>query len=160
MGGNERKTNANKTGGPMKLISLFLSLVLISTFAFADSGANKLTATNLYTIAEVTADTLGSAVDIKNYEGPIGILLTVSATGSSQKTVAVNVHHATSSGGAYAAVTGSTFTTVAETAGSQLIFLDKNALRRYLKLNIDVTTGDTISSFVSATILGVKKYRP
>ncbi len=145
----------------MKLISIFFTILLFTTVAFGASGRmSQATATNLYTIAEVTADTLGSAVDIKNYEGPIGILLTVSATGSSQKTVAVNVHHATASGGSYAAVTGSTFTTVHETAGSQMIILNKDTLRRYLKLNIDITTGDTISSFVSATIIGFKKYQP
>ncbi len=148
----------------MKILNLVLMFaIFISTalpIAFATSGpVGGLTATVLHPAAVVTADGLTNSVDIKNYEGTIAILLNVATTGSSQKTIAFKVQHATTSGGSYADVTGGGFTTVSDAASHQIIYLNKDTLRRYIKLDVNVTTGDSISAAVAASILGLKKYR-
>lgn len=97
--------------------------------------ADILTPLSVYPVATVTADGLGSAIDLAEYE---------------------NVHESDASGGSYTAVTGSAITQVTTTASIQKISLDSNQMKRFIKLNIDV--GGTSPSFlISAVGAAVKK---
>lgn len=117
--------------------------------------ADLLQPLSVYPVATVTADGLGSAIDLAEYEGEIAIFVAVSA-GSGNMTCDINVHNSDTSGGSYTAVTGSAITQVTTTASIQKISLDSNELKRFIKLNIDV--GGTSPSFlISAVGAAIKK---
>lgn len=117
--------------------------------------ADILTPLSVYPVATVTADGLGSAIDLAEYEGELAIFVAVSA-GSGNMTCDINVHDSDTSGGSYTAVTGSAITQVTTTASIQKISLDSNQMKRFIKLNIDV--GGTSPSFlISAVGAAVKK---
>jgi hypothetical protein len=140
-----------------KLIGAFL-ILFVACWALAGGRANQLTYTVLKANAVVTGtDSSGTQLDVGSYEGPIAVILDVAAAGSGA-TLAFKVKHATSSGGTYNDVSGGGFTTVANAAAQQIIYLNKAALRRFIKLDI-VATGSP-SAAVSASVVGFKKYQP
>ncbi len=139
--------------------SVLTVLIFIAGLAYGSGRANQLTYATLKNSAVVTGtDSSGRQVDLAGYEGPIAIILDVAAAGSGA-TLAFKVKHATSSGGTYNDVTSGGFDTVTNTSSSQqIIYLNKSALRRYIKLDI-VGTGSP-SAAVSSSIVGFKKYQP
>lgn len=110
---------------------------------------------NLFPIATVAADTLGSAIDLVDYEGEIVVALDCSA-GVSDDTCACKLKESATSGGSYTDVAGGAFTGVTTTASAEKLSLQSNEMMRFVKLDIDV--GGTLHSFlISAKIYGIKK---
>lgn len=144
------------------LLSIFIALFVFAFAAPAQAAsgrASQLATSALYPVALVTDDGLGSAIDVKDYDGSIAIILNVEAAGTG-KTIDINVKEASTSGGSYSDVSGGAFTQVGNTASHQILFLDKAKLKRYLKLNIDVSaTLSGSGKAVAASIVGFKKYR-
>ncbi len=142
----------------MKMVAGLFTILFIAALAFAGGHANQLTYSVLKANAVVTGtDASGTQLDIGAYEGPIAVILDVAAAGSGA-TLAFKVKHATSSGGTYNDVSGGGFTTVVNAAAQQIIYLNKAALRRFIKLDI-VATGSP-SAATSASVVGFKKYQP
>ncbi len=115
---------------------------------------------DLYPVASVLADGLGSAKDLVDYEGEIILIVDVSAAiAGMNPTMDCALHHSDTSAGSYSAVTGGGITQVTTTAASTKISLARNDLKRFVKLNVDI--GGTMSPnfLVSAKILGMKKYQ-
>jgi hypothetical protein len=146
----------------MKLFSsLFLALFLSFLFLAPAQAyrASQLTHTTLYPVTAVTADTLSSAVDISNYDGPICVIINVAAAGSGN-TIDIKLQNSATSGGSYTDVTGMTFTQVGNAASQQMKCVNKDPILKFVKLNMDITTGSSISAAVAASIVGYKKYQP
>ena len=111
---------------------------------------------NLYPVATVTTDGVGSAIDLVQYEGPVLVTLDCTA-GTSDMTCAVKLTECDTSGGSYTDVSGGAFTQVTTTASAQTLLLNSDSLKRFVKLSIDV--GGTNPSYrISGKIFGVKKY--
>lgn len=149
----------------MKLLSLtilfFFALAVLKPVEIEAAGGRvgQLYVQTLYPVAAVTGDTLSSAIDLAAYEGQIMVVVNVAAAGSGN-TIDLNMKEASTSGGSYTDVASGSFTQIGNTASQQTLVLNKNALKRYVKLNIDITTGTSISADVAASILGFKKVRP
>lgn len=111
-----------------------------------------------YHQATITADGLSAAIDLKEYEGEIAlVLLTPGSTGNANNTIDVEVHEADASGGSYTAAAGGAFTQVGYNAASQQkISLNSDELKRFIKIDFDVAGTDP-SYPVAVAVMGVKK---
>lgn len=122
--------------------------------------ADNSTMIDLYPVAAVTSDGLGSAKDLYEYEGDLILIVDVSApVAGTNPTMDIALHNADTSGGSYTAVSGASITQVTDTGASTKINLSRNGLKRFVKLNLDI--GGTMSPqyLVSAKIIGMKKYQ-
>lgn len=105
----------------------------------------------------VTATGLSGALDLSDYEGPVAIVLDATAQGSGI-TNAVKVTESDTSGGSYTDVSGGGFTSVVNTASKQIITVNSDEMKKYIKLNMTVTGGSG-TGYVAASVVGFKKYR-
>ncbi len=114
---------------------------------------------NLKAVAAITSDGNSSALDLDGLEGEIAVILDVSApVAGTNPSIACKLQHCDTSGGSYSDVTGGGFTTVTDTASAQKISLNKNEIKRYVKLNYDISGTDSPQYLVSSKIVGLKKY--
>ena len=121
---------------------------------------DELQLVNLDPIAAVTADGLSSAVDMVDYEGEVALIVDVSApVAGTNPTMNVKLQNADTSGGSYTDVSGGAFTEVTDTASAQKISLHRGALKRFVKLSLDIGGTSSPQYLVSAKILGIKKYQ-
>lgn len=109
--------------------------------------------------ASVVATGVSAAQDLLALQDEIAVLLDISApVAGSSPTLTCKLTHCDTSGGSYTDVTGGSFTAAGAAGVSEKISLNKNELKRYVKL--DMTIGGTMSPqyYVSAKILGMSKY--
>lgn len=117
---------------------------------------NKTTVIEIVGNDVVTADTTSSAVDLVDYEGDMEFILCAEAGGSGV-TYAVKVTEADTSGGSYTDVTDGAFTTTtANTKLTEKISLNTNEMKRFIKVEIDITGSG--GGAVCVLALGSKKY--
>lgn len=115
---------------------------------------------DLYPVASVLADGLSAAKDLVDYEGELMLLVDVSApVAGTNPTMDVALHHSDTSGGSYTAVTGGAITQVTSAAAATKISLNRNDLKRFVKLNIDIGGTSNPNYLVSGKIVGMKKYQ-
>ena len=95
-------------------------------------------------------------IDIQDYEGPCQLILTSSAGGGTTPTLDVTLHHATSSGGSYAAVSAGVFTQLTDAADvTSMIALNCSDLRRFVKGT--ATISGTSPTFDCSLVLVARK---
>lgn len=116
---------------------------------------DKLNLLNLYPVALVSATGVGSAIDLKEYEGEVVVALDVGA-GTGDMTCAIKLTECATSGGSYTDVTSGGFTTVTTTASAQKISLNADELKQFVKLSITLA-GTSPEFLVSGKIFGIKK---
>ena len=116
----------------------------------ADSAA-------LHANALCAASGVSSALNLSDYEGKIYIILDATAQGSGI-TNAMKITECDTSGGSYTDVSGGGFTTVANVASRQVLELNCDQLKQYIKLDKTVAGGSG-TGYVSAQVIGQKKYR-
>ena len=100
-----------------------------------------------------TGDQTG--VDLAGYEGDIQIILSGTAAGASADLTFRIEESADDS--TYTAATGGTFTVIGNAAYKEVITLNSNDLKRYIRLSCTAETG-TASSAVTCFGFGLKKY--
>lgn len=100
-----------------------------------------------------TGDQTG--VDIQAYDGDIQIILNATATGGAH-TLTFRIEDSANNS-TFAAVTGGTFTAVANAASKQVITLNATDLRRYIRLSCSAASG-TPSSSVTVNGYGTRQY--
>ncbi len=100
-----------------------------------------------------TGDQTG--VDLKDWEGEVQIILVGTAAGSGADLTFRIEDSADNS--SFAAVTGATFTAIGNAAYKEVLTLNSNDLRRYVRLSCSAETG-TASSSVTCMGYGLKKY--
>jgi len=111
----------------------------------------------LHAPAVVTATAESAAVDLRDYEGPITVIMHSTASGTGV-TNALKLQECATSDGTFTNVSGGGFTTIANTASSQSVRVNSDSLMRYLKLDF-VIAGGTGEGVVSASVIGKKKYK-
>jgi hypothetical protein len=98
----------------------------------------KLAQANVLELAPVlsrTATLTGSAVDTRALSGVAQvILMSTAATAGSSPTLNVKLTHCDTSGGSYTDVTGATFAEVTNADTTQMIAVNADALKRYVKV--------------------------
>jgi hypothetical protein len=114
----------------------------------------------LHPVAAETAAFTGATTniaDLKDLDGDIQILLDSDGGASGTRTLAVKIQHSnTTTDGDFDDVTGGGFTSLTTTASKQVMTLNKDGLRRYIRL---VTTQGAGSTYIySVNGLGLKKY--
>ena len=100
-----------------------------------------------------TGDQAG--VDLAGYEGDVQIILSGTAAGAAADLTFRIEESADNS--TYTAVTGGTFTAIGNAAYKEVITLNSNDLKRYIRLSCTAETG-TASSAVTCFGFGLKKY--
>lgn len=100
-----------------------------------------------------TGDQTG--VDLAGYEGDVQIILTGTAAGSGADLTFRIEESADNS--TFTAVTGGGFTAIGNAAAKEVITLNSNDLKRYIRLSCTAETG-TASSVVTCLGFGLKKY--
>ena len=101
-----------------------------------------------------TGDQTG--VDLLEYDGDIQIILSGTAAGAGAD-LTFRIEESDASGGTYTAATGGGFTVLGNTAYKEVITLNSNDLKRYIRLSCTAETG-TASSSVTCFGFGLKKY--
>lgn len=105
-----------------------------------------------------TADFDGTAFDTLDYEGDILVLQEVNAVTGTTPSLAGLIKHSDTSGGAYTAVSGATFTAVTAANNRQAKSVRIGETKRFIKW-CGVVTGTSPSLTAGAAFLGKKKYR-
>ena len=100
-----------------------------------------------------TGDQTG--VDLAGYEGDVQIILTGTAAGADADLTFRIEESADNS--TFTAATGGTFTAIGNAAYKEVITLNSNDLKRYIRLSCTAETG-TASSAVTCLGFGLKKY--
>jgi hypothetical protein len=106
--------------------------------------------------ATITAIGDQTGVDIRDIEGDLQIILNAAAAGSGA-TFDCRIEHSDTLGGTYAAVTGGGFTQIGNTAAKQVITLNADELKGFVRFSVTSDAG-TGSSYMVANAYGLKKY--
>jgi len=117
------------------------------------------TATEVLANLSRTTTATSSAVDVSEYEGKLCFLLSAGAqTAGTNPTLTVKVTHCDTSDGQYADVTGAAFTQVSTVASTQILGIDKKALKKYVEVVATHGGTNTPTFPYGVAMLGRKKY--
>lgn len=123
--------------------------------AIHQSTLEKLQHFTLLATSTITATGDQTGVDLQSYDGEIQIILNATAAGSGN-TLTFRIEDSANNS-SYAAVTGGTFTAVANAASKQVLTLNASDLRRYIRLSCSAASG-TPSSSVTVNGYGTRQY--
>jgi hypothetical protein len=123
--------------------------------AIHQSTLEKLQHFTLLATSTITATGDQTGVDLQAYDGEIQIILNATAAGSGN-TLTFRIEDSANNS-SYAAVTGGTFTAVANAASKQVLTLNASDLRRYIRLSCSAASG-TPSSSVTVNGYGTRQY--
>ena len=116
---------------------------------------DKLEHFTLLATTTITATGDQTGVDLAGYEGDVQIILSGTAAGAAADLTFRIEESADDS--TYTAATGGTFTAIGNAAYKEVITLNSNDLKRYVRLSCTAETG-TASSAVTCFGFGLKKY--
>jgi hypothetical protein len=116
---------------------------------------DKLQHFTLLATTTITGTGNQTGVDIKDYEGDVQIILAGTAAGA-DASLAFRIEES-SDDSTYTAAAGGTFTVIGNAAAKQVITLNSNDLKRYIRLSCTAEVG-TASSAVTCFGFGLKKY--
>lgn len=114
----------------------------------------------LHPVGSETADFTGATTniaDLNDLDGDIQIIMDSNGGASGTRTLALKIQHSdTTTSGDFGDVTGGGFTSLTTSASKQVLTLNKDALKRYIRL---VTTQGAGSTYIySVNGYGLKKY--
>ena len=116
---------------------------------------DKLQHFTLLATTTITATGDQTGVDLAGYEGDVQIILSGTAAGAGADLTFRIEESADNS--TFTAATGGTFTAIGNAAYKEVITLNSNDLKRYIRLSCTAETG-TASSAVTCFGFGLKKY--
>ena len=116
---------------------------------------DKLEHFTLLATTTITATGDQTGVDLAGYEGDVQIILSGTAAGAAADLTFRIEESADNS--TFTAATGGTFTAIGNAAYKEVITLNSNDLKRYIRLSCTAETG-TASSAVTCFGFGLKKY--
>lgn len=117
---------------------------------------DKLQHLTLLATTTITATGDQTGVDLAGYEGDVQIILTGTAAGADAD-LTFRIEESDTLGGTYTAATGGSFTAIGNAAYKEVITLNSNDLKRFIRLSCTAETG-TASSAVTCLGFGLKKY--
>lgn len=112
----------------------------------------------LHPVAQETTTFTGATTnvaDLKDFDGDIQILLDAGAAGGSG-TMTGKIQHSNDGTTSFDDVTGGGFTAVAQAASKQVLTLNKDGLRRYIRFVGTIASSGTTTYSVNG--YGLKKY--
>ena len=117
----------------------------------------KLDITAAVASASVTATATSSAIDLKEFDGDVLLVLNCAAGTGSSPTLDIKVQDSDETGGTYGDLSGATFTQVTTSASVQTLEVNKDECKRFIK--IVQTVGGSSPVFVyGISLVGAKKY--
>ena len=117
----------------------------------------KLDITAAVASASVTATATSSAIDLKEFDGDVLLVLNCAAGTGSSPTLDIKVQDSDETGGTYADLSGATFTQVTDSASLQTLEVNKDECKRFIK--IVQTVGGSSPVFVyGISLIAAKKY--
>ena len=116
---------------------------------------DKLQHFTLLATTTITATGNQTGVDIGDYDGEMQIILSGTAAGAGAD-LAFRIEESEDNS-TFTAVTGGTFTAIANAASKQVLTLNASELKRYIRLSCTAETG-TASSSVTCFGYGTKQY--
>jgi hypothetical protein len=116
---------------------------------------DKLQHFTLLATTTITATGDQTGVDLAGYEGDVQIILSGTAAGADADLTFRIEESADNS--TFTAATGGTFTAIGNAAYKEVITINSNDLKRYIRLSCTAETG-TASSAVTCFGFGLKKY--
>ena len=125
--------------------------------AIIQQNLEKLDITAAVASASVTATATSSAIDLKEFDGDVLLVLNCAAGTGSSPTLDIKVQDSDTSGGTYGDLSGATFTQVTTSASAQTLEVNKDECKRFIK--IVQTVGGSSPVFVyGISLVGAKKY--
>lgn len=107
----------------------------------------------------VTADALGAAIDLTDYDGVVKLVLIQNNTAGSSPTLDVTVKESAATGGTYTDLAGGAFAQKTTTDDATWIDVDVAQTKGFVKFNYDIGGTSSPSYYVSTFVVGIKKYR-
>ena len=107
--------------------------------------------------AAVTSTATSAAIDLKEYDGDVSLILSCAAGTGSSPTLDVKVQDSDARGGTYGDLSGAAFTQVTDSASVQVITFVKDEAKRYIKI-VQTVGGSTPSFTFSINAVALKKY--
>ncbi len=117
----------------------------------------KLDITAAVASASVTATATSGAIDLKEFDGDVLLVLNCAAGTGSSPTLDIKIQDSDESGGTYGDLSGATFTQVTDAASVQTLEVNKDECKRFIK--VVQTVGGSSPVFVyGISLVGAKKY--
>jgi len=125
--------------------------------AIIQQNLEKLDITAAVASASVTATATSSAIDLKEFDGDVLLVLNCAAGTGSSPTLDIKVQDSDETGGTYGDLSGAAFTQVTDAASLQTLEVNKDECKRFIK--IVQTVGGSSPVFVyGISLIGAKKY--
>ena len=117
----------------------------------------KLDITAAVASASVTATATSSAIDLKEFDGDVLLVLNCAAGTGSSPTLDIKVQDSDETGGTYADLSGATFTQVTDSASVQTLEVNKDECKRFIKL-VQTVGGSSPVFVYGVSLVALKKY--
>ena len=125
--------------------------------AIIQQNLEKLEISAAVASASVSATATSSAIDLKDFDGDVLLVLNCAAGTGSSPTLDVKVQDSDETGGTYGDLSGAAFTQVTTSASLQTLEVNKDECKRFIK--IVQTVGGSSPVFVyGISLVGAKKY--
>ena len=125
--------------------------------AIIQQALEKLQLFSCVATAAVTSTATSAAIDLKEYDGDVSLILTSAAGTGSSPTLDVKVQDSDASDGTYGDLSGAAFTQVTDSVSMQVITFSKDEAKRYIKI-VQTVGGSTPSFTFNINALALKKY--
>tara|TARA_B100000214_G_scaffold335286_1_gene278476 strand:- start:3392 stop:3775 length:384 start_codon:yes stop_codon:yes gene_type:complete len=125
--------------------------------AIIQQALDKLQLFSCVATAAVTSTATSAAIDLKEYDGDVSLILTSAAGTGSSPTLDVKVQDSDASDGTYGDLSGAAFTQVTDSVSMQVITFKKDEAKRYIKI-VQTVGGSTPSFTFSINGLALNKY--
>ena len=125
--------------------------------AIIQQALDKLQLFSCVATAAVTSTTTSAAIDLKEYDGDVSLILTSAAGTGTSPTLDVKVQDSDASDGTYGDLSGAAFTQVTDAVSMQVITFKKDEAKRYIKI-VQTVGGSTPSFTFSINGLALNKY--
>tara|TARA_R100001129_G_C5200641_1_gene213708 strand:- start:159 stop:542 length:384 start_codon:yes stop_codon:yes gene_type:complete len=117
----------------------------------------KLDITAAVASASVTATATSSAIDLKEFDGDVLLVLNCAAGTGSSPTLDIKVQDSDETGGTYGDLSGATFTQVTTSASVQTLEVNKDECKRFIKL-VQTVGGSSPVFVYGVSLVALKKY--
>ena len=117
----------------------------------------KLDITAAVASASVTATATSGAIDLKEFDGDVLLVLNCAAGTGSSPTLDIKVQDSDETGGTYGDLSGAAFTQVTTSASLQTLEVNKDECKRFIKL-VQTVGGSSPVFVYGISLVGAKKY--
>ena len=125
--------------------------------AIIQQNLEKLEISAAVASASVSATATSSAIDLKDFDGDVLLVLNSAAGTGSSPTLDIKVQDSDETGGTYGDLSGAAFTQVTTSASLQTLEVNKDECKRFIKL-VQTVGGSSPVFVYGISLVGAKKY--